>query len=91
MNDVNNLGPFLILAVTIIWCVIDLRSMLAVALVFAIGFGADAVASAVRAFSGASRFWTGELMVEWPWEAGAAISAVLVIVAIWRLRRQALL
>jgi hypothetical protein len=92
LNDVGNNGPFLILAVTIIWCVLDLRPMLAVALTLAIAYGADSVASAVRIFSGASGYWAGELIAEWwPWETTAVASTVLVIAAIWRLRRQALL
>jgi hypothetical protein len=91
LHDVINFGPFLILAATIIWCVLDLRPMLAVALAFAIGYGAGIIASVARIFSGASQYWAGGLIAEWPWETTAAISTVLVIAAIWRLRRQALL
>lgn len=91
LNDVRNFGPLLIFAATIAWCVVDVRPMFAVALWFAIITGADFISFDLSRIFTASGFRLGALIASWPSEAIGVTSMMLVIVAIWRLRRQALL
>lgn len=90
LRDLGNFGPLVILAAAIVWCAVDVRPMLAVALSLAVFYGSDVVGFFFSTIS-APRFRPIELVSFWPWETIAAVSTVLVIVAIRRLRRQALL
>ena len=64
--------------------------MLAMTLTLAIGFGGSVLIDAAR-WSSRPRFGLWELVDLWPSETIAATSVVFVVVALWRLRRQALL
>lgn len=79
--DLILFGPVAIFAATIAWCAVDLRPMLAVGMVISVSYGEDLVLS----FEGPG------LRGLWPWELVVVTSITLVIVAMWRLRRQAVL
>jgi hypothetical protein len=85
LYEVAVYGLCAILAATIAWGVLDVRPMLALALAIA-GFGGGEIAT----FSGRG-FRLADLVVLWPNEAIVVVSLAIIVAAIRRLRRQALI
>jgi hypothetical protein len=88
------ISPLVVLAVAIAWCVLDVRPMFAVAVATAVYWVSYSVQRycEISNASCSTRFSVSRLMENfWPWEAIAITSLMLAIVAVWRLRRQALL
>jgi hypothetical protein len=88
-SNVVALGLAVIL-VMLVWSAVDARPMLAMTLTLAIGFGGSVLVE-VASWGSRPGFRLGDLVVMWPAETIAATSILFVVVAIWRLRRQALL
>jgi hypothetical protein len=87
VGSVSTLALFAIAVGVIVWSVIDARPMLATSLAIAFLYGFAAVQLYLGSL-GRSPAFPWDL---WPWLVPAVLGVALAVVAIWRLRRQAVL
>jgi hypothetical protein len=82
-----DLVPFILLAGTALWSVVDARPMTAVAICIAFGL----VAESLNLLTRHSGFRFDGLIAGWVWESLALAGLAVAVVGIWRVRRQAVL
>ena len=79
--------PFILLAATILWSIVDARPMAAVAMWIACTMGWGSA----RLVSRPSGFTFGRFLAGWVWESLALVALAVTILGIFRLRRQSVL